>query len=293
VTRARTSSPQRRPRLNRRRPATLIARLPSPRRAGRWLAASARRSLPGLIGLALIGALALGAVLGHRWLTSSPRFALAVIELEGNRTLDRAHVLARLGAAPGDNLFELDLGAVRTALEREPWISSARVRRRLPDRLVVEIEEHRAAALVALGDMYLADEAGRVFKRAAPERGEGEGLPIVTGITRSEYQRDPAGSAARIRDGLALARAWAAAPDRPRLGEVHLDRRRGPTLLTYDGPIAVRVGRGPVDAVQERLRAFDTAWESLEADERSAAEVVHLDRSSAPDRVTFALAETR
>ena len=176
------------------------------------------------------------------------------------------------GATPGANRN----GAVRE--ERE-------LRRELPDRLIVTIVENRPAALVALGGLYLADDQGKIFKRAAIDRGDGAGLPVITGIPRARFIEDPAAVEAEIRRALA-ARAVYRNGARPRLGEIHVDDRRGITFLTYEDALAIRVGNGSSQTLARRLHTFDIAWASLEAETRAAAHVVYVDNTTRPDRVT-------
>ncbi len=230
---------------------------------------------------------------GYRWLTESDRFALRQLEIRGTTQLTDAQIRQRLGVADGDNIFSLRLSLLEHKLEEDPWIETAELRRRLPNNLIVEVRERRAATLVSLGGLYLADERGNVFKRADTARGEGRDLPVITGLTRDAYIRDPEAAAKRIRQALAIARDYSASGQRPKLGEIHLDARRGTTLVTYENAMVIRVGHAREGALAERLRYFDAAWASLSADERDAARMVYVDNTTRPERVTVGYVETR
>lgn len=78
----------------------------------------------------------------------------------------RQAVQALVPKLPG-GFFSMDLAAAQTALERLPWVRRADVRRLWPGRLVVELEEHRAAA--AWNDRATLDVHGEVFP-VAPQR---------------------------------------------------------------------------------------------------------------------------
>ena len=54
---------------------------------------------------------------------------------------------------------------------------------------------------------YLVDGQGEVFKKVQPA--DPTNLPLVTGLTREQYVQDPASSAARFRDALAVAKDYA------------------------------------------------------------------------------------
>jgi len=268
-------------------------RMPGPRAILQKLGRACRSVLPAILAVVVTASLCAGAYAGYRWLTSSQRFAIATLEIRGNTHLREAQLRSLLGVAEGDNIFGFSLSRLEHKLERDPWIATANLRRRLPDHLIVEVTEEYPAALVDLDGLYLAEAGGRVFKRASLPLGEGLGLPVITGLAREDYLRDREATAARIRAALAVARAYSADGKRPALGEIHLDARRGTTLLTYENAIAVRVGHSKGQALAERLRVFDAAWASLTPQERQDARVVYVDNTIRPDRVTVGYEETR
>ena len=247
-----------------------------------------RRAAPALLLGVVAGAVGTAAWAGYHFVTTSPRFAIETIEVSGATTLGPDGIRARIPVAIGDNLFRADTGAIETALEREPWIADATVRRELPRTLVIDVEERTAAALVDLDGLYLADAEGHVFKRARLDAGEGEGLPVITGLGRAAYAADPAGAAERIRLGLATLAAWAEDTGRPAVGEVRVDGRHGTTLYTFGDAVAIRLGEASGDQLAGRLDTFDAAWAALSAEERQRARAIHLDHDTRPDHVTVA-----
>lgn len=278
---------------NRRRPVPLRERLPSRGTLRSALARGGRAALPTALTLAVLGGVAGSLALGYRWLTTSPRFALAELDVRGAAELGEVDVRRALAPAMGQNLFRVPLDALERRLRAEPWVAHAAIRRSLPDALVVDIEEHRPTALVELGGLYLVDEEGAVFKRANLTRGEGAGLPIVTGIEREVYRKTPAAAQRRVRAALEAAAIWREQPDRPALGELHHDAQRGVTLFTRAPVRALRVGRGRRGLLRKRMAAFDTAWAALAPAERETAATFHLDRDGWPLRVTVGFAQAR
>ena len=99
--------------------------------------------------------------------TASPAFTVREVRFTGLLHATEGELLRRSGLTLGENLFRADLPRAARALEGHPWVASARIERRLPGALVVEVHEHRPAALVQLGSLYLLDEEGKLFKRAA------------------------------------------------------------------------------------------------------------------------------
>src|SRR5690606_24041218 len=121
---------------------------------------------------------------GYRFVTTSPRFAIAHIEVSGNQVLSADQVRASLPVRTGDNVFEADLDAIVEAVRANPWVASARAHRVLPHTIVVDIREHVPAAIVQLGPLYLVDAEGHPFKRAELDTDECAGLPVITGLDR-------------------------------------------------------------------------------------------------------------
>lgn len=270
---------------NRRRAGSVWSRLPPPRAVADACGRALRRSLPAAAALTAIAGLAGGAFAGYRWVTHSPRFAITEITVRGAHRVDPEALRAQLPVHPGDNVFT-SLDGVARAAHRDPWVARVEVRRVLPRTIAIDLEERAAAAVVELGELYLVDRDGLPFKRAALEAGEGERLPIITGIGRAAFTSDPAGAAATVRDAIAAAQRWRDA-NRPALGEIHLDPHGAVTLHTYEPAIAIQLGAlGP--ELADRMHTFDTAWAGLSDAERARTRAIHLD--TRPDHVTVAFA---
>jgi cell division protein FtsQ len=250
-----------------------------------------RRSLPGIAALCVLAALGSFLWLGHRFVTTSPRFAITEIRIEGTERLTADELRATIPVRVGDNVFTAKLDATVDALRAHPWIASVELRRILPHTLVVDVREHKAVAVAELGELYLVAPSGHVFKRAELGSGDGAGLPIITGIDRAAYRRDPAGTAKLFTGALAAVKQWETNDERPAIGEVHVDARGSLTLRTYDRSTAIELGQlTQIDhSLDARIRTFDAAWAALSDLERARARAIHLDARS--DHVTVAFAK--
>ena len=273
---------------NRKRPVSLWTRMPNRTAVLDGCGRALRRSLPALVTLLVVIGLGGGAWLGYRFVTTSERFAIAAIEVEGARQLTVDSVRDALPVKVGENIFTTDLGDVTRALRGNPWIRSASAHRVLPDTLVVEIVEHQAAAVVQLGaDLYLADASGHPFKRAQVELGETEHLPIVTGIGRDEMRVAPRATQELVVRALAVLTRWRTNALRPEISEIHVDAHHAITLRTYDRGVAIQLGA--LRELEDRLTTFDAAWSELDDSERARVTALHLDARS--DQVTVAFAK--
>ncbi len=97
------------------------------------------------------------------WLFSSPTFALARLDVEGNRFVERAWVDRALSPLLGANLLSLPLPLVEELLSANPWVEGVTVQKRLPNELRVSLVERRPAALLRDGVtlVYLDAQGGR------------------------------------------------------------------------------------------------------------------------------------
>jgi cell division protein FtsQ len=245
-----------------------------------------RRAVPLLVASGVIAAVG-GAVWGaHAYITTSSRFAVAAVEIRGNARLSTDAVRGMLRVRAGDNVFAADLRAEATALEAEPWIRSAEVRRELPDRIVVELEERVAAAVVALDALYYADAQGVPFRRC--DEDYAAELPLVTGLDRDAFAPGAAGPST-VRAALATLATWRAAPTRPAADEIHVDASGVLAVRTQDG-VTISLGRLGTDAtrIAARLHRFDVAWDHLGEAERARTRTIHLDHETRQDHVIVA-----
>jgi cell division septal protein FtsQ len=273
---------------NRKRPVSLWSRVPNRGAVLDACKRTLRRSLPALAATVVVLALGTGLWFGYRFVTTSQRFAIAAIRVEGASQLSEDSVRAALPVKVGENIFTTDLGDVTRALRANPWIRSASAHRVLPETLVVEIREHVASAVVQLGaELYLADDTGHPFKRAQLETGEAEKLPIVTGIDRDEMRTAPHETAELIVRALGVLERWRGNALRPEISEIHVDAHHAITLRTYDRGVAIQLGA--LRELDARLTTFDAAWSELTDSERARVTALHLDARS--DQVTVAFAK--
>ena len=271
---------------NRRKPGSVWSRLPRPAAIADSCGRALRRSIPAVAVVAAGVALTGGLWGGYRWVTTSPRFAITAITVSGNHHVDADQLRASLPLHAGDSVFA-NLTKVSHVAFASPWVERVEVHRLLPHTIAIELHEHVAAAVVQLGELYLVDPSGHPFKRADLEAGEGDNLPIITGLDRTGYAANPDATATTIREAVAAFDGWKLA-GRPPIGEVHVDAHGSLTLHTYDQAIAIQLGAlGP--EIASRMHTFDAAWASLSDAERARTRAIHLD--ARPDHVTVAFAK--
>lgn len=125
---------------------------------------------------------AAGAWTRGSWLRAQVAAGLVVDEvvLTGRQGTPRDEVLRALSVRRGEPLLAIDAGAIKARLEAIGWVRSARVARKLPDRLEIEIRERVPLALwQRQGRLVLIGGDGAVI--TGKELGRYRDLPIVIG----------------------------------------------------------------------------------------------------------------
>ncbi len=264
--------------------------MPSFRQVGLGVLGFGRRSLPAVaIAGAVAGAIG-GSYYGYQWMTHAERFSIAELNITGQSQLSKEAIAALLKLPDNANIFRADMGTLEARLETSPWIVSAEVSRDLPTGLDIVIREEHAVAAVSLGALYLTNADGELFKRANLAGGEVDGLSVITGLSRESHLANPEKSQERLLTALGALKQFAENAERPRIGELHLDERHGMSLITFEDAIAIHIGTPANGELAERYRAFDSAWQALDAEEHAAARSFRIADRTPSDRVTVAFA---
>ena len=124
--------------------------------------------------------LVLGALAG--WAVRHPAWAVRGITVTGDATHHNAATL-RANVTPllNGTFFTMDLGEARRAFEGLPWVRHAIVRREFPNRLKVQLQEHKAVAYWGPeSDSRLLNNFGEVFEANDGEV-EQDALPRLNG----------------------------------------------------------------------------------------------------------------
>jgi len=177
------------------------------------------------------------------WIARQPVFALREVVVTTPLTrANPAHVEAVIRDELAGTLLTLDLARARAALGRVPWVRSVALRRQMPARLEIAIEEHEPLArwndsglVNTLGEVFVADYDGELPQFDAPD--------------------------GRSADVAARYREWSEAlvPLALAVQQVALSARGGWHLRVTGGatPLAIELGR---DEPSERLARFVAAY---------------------------------
>lgn len=107
-------------------------------------------------------------------------YEVAKVEVRGTQRMDAKSVYDIALGQVDRSMMNVDLAAVRAEIVRLPWVSDARVSRRLPDTLVVDIVERTPSAVWQhQGRLALIDESGAVLEAVSPQAMPD--LPLLVG----------------------------------------------------------------------------------------------------------------
>ncbi len=151
----------------------------------------------------------------------------------------------------GTTMWGVDLESVAHGVERHPWVREARARREWPDTVVVEIVEHRAAALLHDGGRLLVvSDDGRPFLPADAEHLD---LPHLTGFAGELGALHPDLPPLAVRQALWLVSELdrRALVPRGRIGEISFSRASG--YRVHAGPAELAFGLHDVATQIDRL----------------------------------------
>jgi cell division protein FtsQ len=180
------------------------------------------------------------------WAMQTSIFAIKKITVMGDITHTnaitlRAYVAPRLRGG----FVTLDLARAREIFESVPWVRRAVVKREFPNRLMVQLQEHKAAAYWgADGESRLLNDQGEVFEANTGEV-EQDGLPRLNG---------PQGQGAQVLQAYQSLEPLFADTDMT-LDQLELTPR-GSWLARLDTGAVLQLGRGTPQEVVARTDRF-------------------------------------
>ena len=127
--------------------------------------------------------------LGRVLFTENDRFMLRQIETRTDGVVQEAQLVQWVDVKLNENLFQLNLNEIRDRLESQAIIRRAVVRREMPDKLLVVVNERVAIARMGQveGHMnWLVDAEGVLIRKSLRDRS----LPHIRGVPQNVTQGD-------------------------------------------------------------------------------------------------------
>jgi cell division protein FtsQ len=234
----------------------------------------------GIVGGFFVGGRALS-----RWLRTSESFSLRQVDVEGLEKLTREEVLGTASIEDGMSIFGLDEQEAAARLEKHPWIREARVKKRMPGAVSVEIVERELVALLWSEGIYRVDADGTIFERHP------DGAPVdrvmITGIDEALLSDDREILKVELRKIIQILGEY----ERMGLGTVapvrNVHREHGGGIVLYIGDEAREVRLG-VGHTRKKLRRLRAVLRELKRDELDW-DYIMVDSRNFPERVVVKL----
>ncbi len=127
-----------------------------------------------------------GGYWGYRYVMASPYFDISNITIDGNINLNRDDILSAGNIKIGQNIFSVNTGEIYKRLKGHPWIKDTAVKKEMPDRLKIKINEREPAVILKSNELYLIDDEGMVLAKL---NGESDmSFPVIVKPMDLEYK---------------------------------------------------------------------------------------------------------
>ncbi|MBI5555170.1 MAG: FtsQ-type POTRA domain-containing protein [Elusimicrobia bacterium] len=115
-------------------------------------------------------------------LTTSPRCALAGIEIKNLKYLSQHEILRLANIPSGANIFSLSVKEIEVRIESNILVKKAQVDRKWPNRLVISVQEREPLVrIIDNRQEYLLDREARLIKNSLKNP---ISLPLLSGLSR-------------------------------------------------------------------------------------------------------------
>ncbi|MFT9493488.1 cell division protein FtsQ/DivIB [Anaerosolibacter sp.] len=106
------------------------------------------------------------------------------VEIYGNEHLTKEDIMPSVESTIGFNIFKVKMDSISANLLANPYIKTASVNRKLPNKLMIRISERKEAAVVPfMGTFLIIDEEGVVLKSDI----QAPGLQTINGLEFSNF----------------------------------------------------------------------------------------------------------
>ena len=228
-----------------------------------WFQRLGRHFWIGSIIVMILVGLSITLLVGYLVALSTPFFRLEDVNFQGNKQVSQVELLQKGGLEDKLNVLSLNLSDVKKKMEAIPWVKSVQLRRELPNKLLVAVQERQPLSLVLVdGGLYFLDREGLAFKKV--ERREGFTLPVLTGLQKGDWQENGYLAPKVLQEISTLTTLLAQGGDPlypDKLSEIHYDPECGYSLYTLDYGIRITLGR---DDFKTKTARLEKVWLSLQ-----------------------------
>lgn len=194
-------------------------------------------------------------VLAYDLFVQSTYFESKAVVITGAYRLSKKDIMEQAQVKMGANILSVNLTLAKNRLQAHPWIASASVRREFPDTVIIEIKEHRPIAVVDMGQKYLMNINGELFKRWSPE--DSVVLPVINGLTGTDIafsRMYPNIITDGVLDVLRLGSDFESVIPNRIVKRILVDRELGITLCVSENMKTIKLGHTDYQVKYENLK---------------------------------------
>ena len=178
------------------------------------------------------------------YVESSQRFSIAHIAVKGNTRVTAIELIAKSGINEGESIFGFSLAGSASAIREIPWVCEARIARRFPNEVLIEITEREPVALVLSRGLFYIDGEGKVLEKF--DSSERMDVPIVTAEHLPPLKAGDLMKTDGATDALEIIRAMNAMNvlEAIRISEINLDDPTNVLLIAEQSGANILMGSG-------------------------------------------------
>lgn len=193
------------------------------------------------------------------YITTSPYFALAEVELIGNKHLNQKKIMEIGDIFIGENIFKINIDNLEKRLLKNPWIKEVELTRRLPRYLKIKIVEKNPVAIVFDNLWYFVENDGSIIKDISPD--EYQSLPFITGI-KINKRRQNEEETLKIKEGLDIIKLLNnnSFETKHGFGELHYDD--GNWILYSERP-PIEINIGNYESIKQKLNKLNLVFNEI------------------------------
>ena len=120
-------------------------------------------------------------VVGSYFFSCLPIFNVSSIVVEGNTSVDSQKIIELSEIKEGDNLFQVSKKDSEEMIALYPYIESVHIRKKLPNKIVIDVVERQAVGVVVTSDGYIQVSQEAIMLTIQPNLGN-YNLPVISGI---------------------------------------------------------------------------------------------------------------
>ena len=113
----------------------------------------------------------------------SPIFNIETITVQGNEKIDSDTIISISGLEVGNNIFKCRSGEIEKNIKEEPYIESAKMKRRIPGTIEITVIERKIAYQINIIDGFIyIDDEGYILEKSS----EMQKIPILEGFKTTQ-----------------------------------------------------------------------------------------------------------